>query len=43
MPSVGGLGDDRGPGAEDCPDAVFVEDAVVMFDDLAVLTNPGAA
>ena len=22
------------PGAEDCPDAVFVEDAVVMFDDL---------
>lgn len=31
------------PGAEDCPDAVFVEDAVVMFDDLAVLTNPGAA
>lgn len=31
------------PGAEDCPDAVFVEDAVVMFDDLAVLTNPDAA
>ena len=30
------------PQADDCPDAVFVEDAVVMFDDLAVLTRPGA-
>ena len=28
--------------ADDCPDAVFVEDAVVVFDDLAVLTRPGA-
>lgn len=26
-----------------CPDAVFVEDAVVVFDDLAVVTRPGAA
>lgn len=30
------------PPADDCPDAVFIEDAVVMFGDLAVLTNPGA-
>lgn len=29
--------------ADDCPDAVFVEDAVVVFDDLAVVTRPGAA
>ncbi|HYN28259.1 MAG TPA: N(G),N(G)-dimethylarginine dimethylaminohydrolase [Dermatophilaceae bacterium] len=28
--------------ADDCPDAVFVEDAVVVHDDLAVLTRPGA-
>jgi dimethylargininase len=28
--------------ADDCPDAVFVEDALVMFDELAVLTLPGA-
>jgi dimethylargininase len=30
------------PPADDCPDAVFVEDTVVMFDDLAVITRPGA-
>jgi dimethylargininase len=30
------------PPAEDCPDSVFVEDAVVVCDDLAVLTRPGA-
>jgi dimethylargininase len=30
------------PVAEDCPDSVFVEDAVVVFDDLAVVTRPGA-
>ncbi len=30
------------PPADDCPDAVFVEDAVVVYGDLAVLTNPGA-
>lgn len=29
--------------ADDLPDAVFVEDAVVVVDDLAVLTRPGAA
>lgn len=28
--------------ADDCPDAVFVEDAVVVFDDLALITRPGA-
>jgi dimethylargininase len=29
--------------ADEHADGVFVEDAVVVFDDLAVLTNPGAA
>lgn len=29
--------------ADGHPDGVFVEDAVVVFDDLAVLTSPGAA
>ncbi len=28
--------------ADDCPDAVFVEDAVVVYGDLAVVTRPGA-
>jgi dimethylargininase len=31
------------PPAEDCPDSVFVEDTVVMFGTLAVITRPGAA
>ena len=31
------------PAAEDCPDSVFVEDMVVVCEDLAVLTRPGAA
>jgi len=31
------------PPADDCPDAVFIEDAVVVCGDVAVLTNPGAA
>jgi dimethylargininase len=30
------------PDADDCPDSVFVEDTVVVCDDLAVLTRPGA-
>ena len=30
------------PPADDCPDAVFVEDAVVLFGNVAVVTNPGA-
>ena len=28
--------------ADDCPDAVFVEDTVVVLDDLAVISRPGA-
>ncbi|MDQ1732697.1 MAG: dimethylargininase [Pseudonocardiales bacterium] len=28
--------------AADCPDSVFVEDSVVMYGSLAVLTSPGA-
>ena len=28
--------------ADDCPDAVFVEDTVVVFKNLAVITRPGA-
>ena len=30
------------PAADDCPDSVFVEDAVVVCEDLAVLARPGA-
>lgn len=30
------------PPAPDCPDAVFIEDAVVVRQDLAVITRPGA-
>ena len=30
------------PAADDCPDAVFVEDAVVVHGDLAAVTRPGA-
>ncbi|MDR3080286.1 MAG: N(G),N(G)-dimethylarginine dimethylaminohydrolase [Streptomyces sp.] len=29
--------------ADDCPDSVFVEDAVVMYRNVALLTRPGAA
>lgn len=28
--------------ADECPDAVFVEDTVVVYDDLAVMARPGA-
>ena len=35
-----GLGDLRGAPADDCPDAVFVEDTVVVYGDLAVITRP---
>jgi dimethylargininase len=31
------------PPAEDCPDSVFIEDTVVVCEDLAVLARPGAA
>ncbi|HEY7043706.1 MAG TPA: arginine deiminase family protein [Nocardioidaceae bacterium] len=30
------------PPADDCPDAVFVEDAVVVYRNIAVITRPGA-
>lgn len=30
------------PEAPDCPDSVFVEDTVVMYGDLAVVSRPGA-
>jgi dimethylargininase len=30
------------PPADDCPDAVFVEDTIVMFGGLAVISLPGA-
>ncbi len=30
------------PPADDCPDAVFIEDTVVMFKNVAVITRPGA-
>ncbi len=30
------------PPANDCPDAVFVEDTVVVYGDLAVISRPGA-
>ena len=30
------------PPADDCPDGVFVEDTVVVYGDLAVISRPGA-
>jgi dimethylargininase len=30
------------PGADDCPDAVFIEDTMVAFGDIVVVTRPGA-
>jgi dimethylargininase len=33
---------EQAPAAEDCPDSVFVEDTVVVCEDLAVLARPGA-
>jgi dimethylargininase len=32
----------QAPAADDYPDSVFIEDTVVICDDLAVLTRPGA-
>ena len=31
------------PPAEDCPDGVFIEDTMVVYRDLAVISRPGAA
>jgi dimethylargininase len=33
----------RVPGAPDLPDAVFVEDAAVVLEEVAIVTRPGAA
>jgi len=33
---------ERAPAADDCPDSVFIEDTVVVCEDLAVLTRSGA-
>jgi len=30
------------PAADDCPDSVFVEDTMVVYGDLAVISRPGA-
>ncbi|MDO5502077.1 MAG: N(G),N(G)-dimethylarginine dimethylaminohydrolase [Actinomycetia bacterium] len=30
------------PPADDCPDAVFVEDVLIVHENLAIVTNPGA-
>ena len=32
---------EQAPAADDCPDSVFIEDTVVICEDLAVLTRPG--
>jgi dimethylargininase len=34
---------ERLPAAADMPDAVFIEDAAIVFDELAIVTRPGAA
>ena len=34
---------ERLPSGPDMPDAVFVEDIAIVFDELAIVTNPGAA
>jgi dimethylargininase len=39
---IGGWEIIHAPAADDCPDGVFVEDAAVVFDDIAVVTRPGA-
>ena len=31
------------PPAEDCPDSVFVEDTMVVYENVAVMASPGAA
>jgi len=33
----------RLPACDDLPDSVFVEDTAVVFDEIAVVTRPGAA
>ena len=40
--SRAGLCVDRVPAAPELPDAVFIEDAAIVLDELAVITRPGA-
>src|SRR5262249_25329602 len=40
--AAGGWMSRQAPVAEDCPDSVFIEDTVVVCEDLAVLARPGA-
>jgi dimethylargininase len=40
--TASGLMIEQAPAADDCPDSVFIEDTVVICEDLAVLTHPGA-
>jgi dimethylargininase len=40
--SASGWAIEQAPPADDCPDSVFIEDTVVICEDLAVLTRPGA-
>jgi dimethylargininase len=40
--SASGWAIEHAPAAYDCPDSVFIEDTVVICEDLAVLTRPGA-
>jgi dimethylargininase len=40
--AAGGWAVRQAPAADDCPDSVFIEDTVVVCEDLAVLTRPGA-
>jgi dimethylargininase len=40
--SASGWTIEQAPAADDCPDSVFIEDTVVICEDLAVLTRPGA-
>jgi dimethylargininase len=40
--SASGWAVEQAPAADDCPDSVFIEDTVVICEDLAVLTRPGA-
>ncbi len=39
--SASGWAIEQAPAADDCPDSVFIEDTVVICEDLAVLTRPG--
>jgi dimethylargininase len=40
--AAAGCSIERLPAADDLPDSVFVEDTAIVFDELAVITRPGA-